>query len=101
MSPGNDGNNLSNRIRTLAIVTVLQPVTKASLLEYLRGTVHRDSISSILTDLLDAGLVAKDKRYYRATARGLSFSVSRRSKTLRDIDRMKYLLAISKQRGGD
>jgi len=101
MSRAHNYDNLSNRIKTLAVVNVLQPVTKRSLVEHLRKTIHPDSISSILTELLDAGLVAKEKAYYRVTRRGLCFSISRQSRILRDIDRMKYLLATSKQRGGD
>jgi hypothetical protein len=88
-------------MKTLAVVNVLQPVTEKTLVKHLCKTIRPDSMPSILTELLDAGLICKEKGYYRATSRGMSFNISRPSKRLRDIYRMKYLLITSKQRGGD
>ncbi len=94
-------NNISDRIKTLAVVNVLQPVTKRTLLKHLPTTIRPDSLSSILNELVDANLISREKGYYRVTHSGISFNISRQSKKLRDITRMKYLLTTTKQRGGD
>lgn len=94
-------NGISDRIKTLALVHVLQPVTKRTLLKHLPKTIRPDCVPSILTELLHAHLISKEKGYYRVTHSGISFNVSTQSKMLRDITRMKYLLKITKQRGGD
>lgn len=101
MSEAYSYSSISDRIKTLAVVNVLQPVTKRGLAKHLRKIIHPDSISSVLTELLDSELISKEKGYYRITHRGISFSISRQYQKLRDISRMKYLLITNKQRGGD
>lgn len=101
MSPLHSDNSILNKIRTLAVVNILEPVTKTRLAKSLSNTIDPNNISSILTELLEDGLISNEKRYYRVTYRGISFNISRQSKILRDIYRMKYLLSTNKQRGGD
>ena len=101
MTPEYSDNNILNKIKILAVVNILEPVTKRSLAKSLSNTIDPNNIASILTELLDDGLISNEKGYYRLTYLGISFNISRQSKTLRDIYRMKYLLSTNKQRGGD
>ena len=94
-------NSISDKMKILKLVNILQPVTKTTLLKHLPKTIRPESISSILTELLQDNLLSKERRYYRVTTSGLSFNLSKQSKKLRDITRMKYLLQTTKQRGGD
>lgn len=101
MSQVYSDNNILNKIETLKVVNILQPVTRRGITKSLSKNIKQNNIASILTELLDDGLISNEKGYYRVTRRGISFNVSRQSKTLRDVLRMKYLLSTSKQRGGD
>ncbi len=94
-------NPLLERINTLASINVLQPVTIADLSRALTRRVQRNVLPTILSELVRDGLVARESTHYRVTTRGMSLLSSRHVSTARDIARMKYLLATSKQRGGD
>ena len=94
------GNNIVlDKIKTIAAINVLEPVTMTNLSRALKNIIEPDLLSNILGELLIEGLISSEKRNYRVTRIGMSFNPSRESKTLRDIYRMKHLLAIGKQRG--
>jgi len=96
------GNNVVlDKIKTIAAINVLQPVTKINLSKLLKNNINPASLPTILQVLVKEGLITSEKKYYRVTRLGMSYIPSRESKFLRDIYRMKYLLSISKQRGGD
>lgn len=101
MNPVHSDNIILDKLRTLALVNILEPVNKTRLAKSMGNTINPKNITSILSELVNEGLVSCERRYYRLTHRGLSLSISRQVKTLRDIYRMKYLLSTNKQRGGD
>ncbi len=90
-----------DKIKTIAAINILQPVTKLNLSGLLKNNIDSASLPTILQELLEERLVTSEKKYYRVTRLGMSYIPSRESKFLRDIYRMKYLLTISKRRGGD
>lgn len=96
-----DENDVINKVKALTIINILQPVTKRSLIRSLDNTIDNKQMGIILSELVDAGFIAKEKGCYRVTRTGISFSISRKSNILRDVYRMKHLLRIGKQRGGD
>lgn len=97
----NENNVVLDKIKTIAAINVLQPVTKSNLSKLLKNNVEPALLPTILQELLEEGLIISEKKYYRVTRLGMFYIPSRKSKSLRDIYRMKYLLSISKQRGGD
>ena len=101
MSSSFSANPTENRIMTLMAINILQPVIKNDLAKSLLDIIDQDSISLILTELNDDGLISNENGYYRSTRLGMALNVSNQSKKLRDILRMKHLLSTSKQRGGD
>lgn len=94
-------NQILNKIKTLAIINVLEPVTKRRIIKSIGNTTNKERVGLILNELINDGFIAREKWWYRTTYKGMSFSISRRAHILRDIQRMKHLLKISKQRGGD
>lgn len=96
-----ESNLVLDKIKTIAAINVLQPVTKQNLSKSLKNNISPESLPTILKELVQEGLIASEKKYYRATRLGMSYIPSRESRLLRDVYRMKYLLRISKQRGGD
>lgn len=101
MSPLVSENDILNKINTLAVINVLEPVTKRTIIKSLGNNISTEQMELILNELINDGFTAKEKGWYRTTYRGSSFSISRKANKLRDIQRMKHLLTISKQRGGD
>lgn len=94
-------NLLLERVNTIASINILQPVTLPALSRALTRRVQRNLLPTVLRELVQDGLVAKENSHYRVTTLGMSLLTSRRISTARDVNRMKYLLATSKQRGGD
>lgn len=101
MSPLFSEDDALNKINTLVLINILEPVTKEIIIKSLGNNINNKQMGLILSELISDGFVAKEKDYYRTTYIGSSFSISRKANQLRDIHRMKHLLAISKQRGGD
>lgn len=97
-----DENNIVlDKIKTIATINILQPVTKLNLSKLLKDNISPESLPTILKELVQEGLIISEKKYYRVTRLGMSYIHSGESKSLRDVYRMKYLLRTSKQRGGD
>jgi predicted transcriptional regulator len=94
-------NIVLDKMKTLTAINVLEPITESTLARTLKKDIDPSLLSTILGDLLLEGLISKDKRYFRITYRGISLNHSQSSKKIRDISRMKFLLNISKQRGGN
>lgn len=94
-------NDVLYKIKTIAIINILEPVTKRSIIKSLGNNISGNQMGLTLNELINDGFIAKEKGWYRTTYRGSSFSISRKANKLRDIQRMKHLLTISKQRGGD
>ncbi|GAH44116.1 unnamed protein product [marine sediment metagenome] len=101
MSPSFSENDILNKVNTLVLINVLEPVTKTTIIKALGNNINGNQIGLILNELTNDGFIARDKGWYRTTYKGTSFSISRRANTLRDIQRMKHLLITSKRRGGD
>ena len=93
-------NDTLNKINTLAVINILEPVTKKIIIRSLGNNINSKQMGLILNELISDGFIAREKVWYRTTYKGSSFSISKKANQLRDIYRMKYLLAISKQRGG-
>lgn len=96
-----ENNLVLDKIKTIAAINVLQPVTKLNLSKLLSDKISAQSLPTILKELVEERLIINEKKYYRVTRLGMSYIHSRESKLLRDVYRMKYLLGTSKQRGGD
>ena len=92
--------DIRDRILTLATINILEPVTKGSLVKEMAQYIDKKQIVDIIGELLSDGLIVKEKKSYRVTYRGSKFNTSLEARKLRDVQRMKYLLSISKQRGG-
>jgi len=92
-------NIVLDKIKTIAAINVLEPVTRLNLSKSLRNNVNLELLPIILQELIQEGLIASEGNYYRVTRLGMSYLPSRLSKRLRDIHRMKYLLSTSKAKG--
>lgn len=88
------------KLLTLAVVNVLQPVEKSLLAEQLKSRINAEQLDDILSELIKEKRVAKEKRRYRLTSRGMWSTIPGEGRVLRDIYRMKYLARGSRQRGG-
>lgn len=95
----NGDNIVLDRIKVLNVINMLQPVSMSYLSRALKKSIMPDILSTIIEELLKVGFISFEKRNYRVTRRGISFNLSRESKTLRDVSRMKYLLGTSKAKG--
>jgi len=100
MSPIVSKTDINDRIITLATINILEPVTRESLIKETAQYIDKKQIENIIDELLNDGLIVREKKSYRVTYRGNKVNISVRARKLRDIQRMKYLLGISKQRGG-
>lgn len=101
MSPLFSENDTLNKIKTLAVINILEPINKAGIIKSFSNGIGGDQITLIIDDLVNDGFVTEEKGFYRITYKGSSFSISRKANKLRDVQRMKHLFKISKQRGGD
>ncbi len=100
MSRVHTDNRIINMVKTMVTINILEPITKRSIRKSLKN-IDSVQMSWILNELIDSGYITKEKWWYRTTYKGISFSISKKASKLRDIQRMKHLLALSKQRGGD
>jgi hypothetical protein len=88
------------KLLTLAVVNVLQPVEKSLLAEQLKSRIDAEQLDNILSELIKERRVAKEKKRYRLTSRGMRSTTPGKGRILRDIHRMKYLARSTRQRGG-
>lgn len=88
------------KLLTLLTVNVFQPVDRALLVEYLKSSIDTQQIDCILDELIKENRVTKESDRYRLTYHGGKTIIPGKGRILRDIQRMKYLVKISKQRGG-
>jgi len=91
---------LRSKILTLVAINVFQPVEKSFLIEQLQPEVDTDQIDYILDELIKEKRVAFEKNHFRLTYKGIKSIIPGRGRILRDIQRMEYLVQLSKQRGG-
>lgn len=101
MTENSSVNSIRDKLLTLATVNVLQPARKQLLFKKLSDYMSREQLGSILKKLVQEKIITREKGYYRTTYRGSRLSISVKPRKLRDIQRMKHLLVIGKQRGGD
>lgn len=94
-------NDTLTKVKTLVIINILEPVTKRAIIRSLGDNISSDQVTLILNELIADGFIARDKVWYRITYKGTSFTISRKANILRDIQRMKRLLKLGKQRGGE
>jgi hypothetical protein len=92
---------INQKILLLQIVNILEPVTDEELYASTEKFISREDIIELLGSLKEDGFVVKEKDQYRVTLSGLTLSVSKKSSIQRDISRMKYLVASTRQRGGE
>lgn len=95
-----DLQTLRNKLLTLAVINVLQPVERSFLIEQLESIVDTDHIDYILDELIKEKSVTIEKNHFRLTHKGMKVMIPRKGRTLRDMQRMEYLVQLSKQRGG-
>jgi len=81
-------------------INVFQPVERSFLVEQLEPEADTDQIDHILDELIKEKRVAVEKDHFRLTYRGIKSIIPGRGRILRDIQRMEYLVQLSKQRGG-
>lgn len=93
--------SVRGKLLALATVNVLQPVRKQSLSNKLSEYMDKQQLDSTLKELIQEDFVAKEKGYYRTTYKGNKLTISTKARKLRDIQTMRHLLLISRQRGGD
>ena len=91
---------LRSKILTLVAINVFQPVEKAFLIEQLESIVDTNQIDYIIDELIKEKRVAFEKDHFRLTHKGIKSIIPGKGRILRDIQRMEYLVQISKQRGG-
>ena len=101
MSALPDDDHTLKEIGTLAILNILQPATKESIMQVLDKTMSSEKMELVLDELIRSGFVTSERGHYRVTRKGISFNVSGKVRILRDVNRMKHLLRTSQQRGGD
>lgn len=99
-----DQQRIYQRIRakslTLAVVNVLQPVKKTVLTKQLKSTIGIAQINDVLDELIKENKVTKEKWRYRLTSHGMQSIIPDEGRVLRDVQRMKYLAQVTRQRGG-
>jgi chromosome segregation and condensation protein ScpB len=97
----NTETNTLKNIKTLMVISVLEPITKKELKQSLGKSINGNHINLVLKELIEDGFILKEKEWYRTTYKGSSFKISREVKKLRDIQRMKHLFKLYKRRGGN
>jgi len=95
------GSSIRDKLLALVTVNVLQPVRKDSLSNSLSEYINKKQLGFTLKELVQDDLITKEKGYYRTTYKGNKLTISTKARKLRDIQRMKHLLLISRQGGGD
>ena len=88
------------KLLTLAMVNVLQPIEKSLLAEQLKSRINAEQLDDILSELVREKRVTKEKERYRLTSRGMRSIIPAEGRILRDVQRMKYLAQVTRQRGG-
>lgn len=91
---------LHAKMLTLLAVNVLQPVKKTVLAKQLKSTIEIAQINDVLDELIKENKITKEKRWYRLTSRGIRSIIPGKGRVLRDVQRMKYLAQVTRQRGG-
>lgn len=89
-----------DKLLTLLTINVFQPVERPLLVEHLKSSIDNQRMDCILDKLIKERRVTKEGDRYRLTYHGSKTIIPGKSRTLRDIQRMKYLVQISKERGG-
>jgi len=90
-----------DKLLALATVNVLQPVEKESLSNSLSEYINKKQLGSTLKELVQEDLITREEGYYRTTYKGNRLTISPKARNLRDIQRMRHLLFVSRQRGGE
>ena len=102
MADNSSANIIRDKLLVLATVNVLQPVPKQALSDKLSEYMNKRQLGSTLKELVQEDLIAKEKQgYYRITYKGHKLTISTKARKLRDIQTLRHLLLISRQRGGD
>lgn len=91
---------IRDKLLTLLTINVFQPVKKSSLVEQLDTVIDTNQIDHILSELVEEKRVVIEKDHFRLTYKGMKSLIPGKGRTLRDIQRMEYLVQLSKQRGG-
>lgn len=85
---------------TLAVINVLQPVDKNTLVNRLTKAINTDQIDLILDELVTEHRITMEKDHYRVTYKGIKSTLRNKGRILRDVQRMEYLVKLSRKGGG-
>ena len=92
--------HIRDKLITLAAVNIFQPAEKAFLSKQLDSIIDTERLDYILNELLNEKRVVIEKNHFRVTNRGMKSMIPDKGRILRDIQRMEYLVQLSKERGG-
>lgn len=88
------------KLLTLVAVNIFQPAESSLLVEQLKSHIDTEQIDSILDELVKEKRIIEEGSRYRLTYHGGKSIIPGKGRILRDIQRMEYLVQLSKQRGG-
>lgn len=91
---------LRDKMFTLMTVNIFQPVEKSLLVDQLKSSIDTEQIDGILDELIKEKRVVKEGERYRLTFSYGKSIIPGRGRILRDVERMKYLARVTRQRGG-
>lgn len=91
---------LRDKLITLVAVNIFQPAEKALLSRQLDSIIDTGRLDYILNELLNEKRVVIEQNNFRVTNRGMKSMIPDKGRILRDIQRMEYLVNLSKKRGG-
>ena len=91
---------LRSKILTLVAINVFQPVERSFLSEQLDIIIDTERLDNILNELLEENRVVIEGNHFRVTYKGMKSMIPDKGRILRDIQRMEYLVQLSKERGG-
>lgn len=92
--------SIRDKLITLVAVNIFQPVERSFLLDQLDTIIDTERLDNILDKLLEEKKIVNEENHFRVTYKGMKSMIPDKGRILRDIQRMQYLVQLSKQRGG-
>lgn len=86
------------KLLTLVAISVLQPVSRSDLADNLESKIDGGRLDLLLEGLQQERAIARDDKWFRLTFRGEESISPGRGRKLRDIQRMEFLVKLTKER---
>jgi len=100
MSPLSDSELAKLKPLILLTINIFQPVKRNVIATKLNKYVRKSDLDNIIEEMVANKKVVEEPNGFRLTYSGQLAIVPGKGRFLRDINRMEYLVQLSKQRGG-